>query len=301
MADRIGIIDLGSNTFHLLIVDTNGNNAFQNVYKERCFVGLAEEGIENISARAMEKGLNTLANFKSLLQDHKVELYKVTGTAALRSAKNRDIFIDKARDQLGLEIEVIDGEREAELIFKGISLIYPMHGNHLIMDVGGGSVEFILVQDGQNVWSKSSNIGVGVLYNRFHKSDPISTEEISELKSFLEYELADLKTIISNNKIETLVGASGSFEVVESMNGKTISPDQISNVSLDEFWKVSTKIIKATRQERSQMEGLPESRVKLIVVAMILIEVVIKMINPEKIMISPFALKEGLLSELYPG
>lgn len=300
MADRIGIIDLGSNTFHILIVDMEGRANFKIVHKERSFVGLAAKGLDNLSLEAMDKGLNTLTKFKSLLHDYDVSRYVVTGTAALRSAKNRALFINTVRDQLGLEIEVIDGKREAELIFKGISLIHPMEGNHLIMDIGGGSVEFILVQNGKNVWSKSSNIGVGVLHSKFHKSEPIANTEISEIKSFLNSELKDLKAIAQDLKIETLIGASGSFEVVESMNGKNISPNKISNVSLNEYRKVSTKIINASIGERSQMKGLPVSRVKLIVVAMVLIDVVIKMINPEKIMISPFALKEGLLSELYP-
>ncbi len=297
--DRVGIIDLGSNTFHLLIVDTLVNRSFKTVYKERCFVGLAEDGIEYLDQKAMDKGLQTLGKFKSLLEDYGVNICKVTGTAALRSAKNKNLFINTVREKFGFEIEVIAGEREAELIFKGVSLLYPMHGNHLIMDIGGGSVEFIVVQNGLNLWSKSYNIGVGVIHSRFHKTEPIAKEEISSLISYLNIELLELKTIVQNLKIDTLVGASGSFEVVKSMNGKPVSSSEISNVLLDDYWKVSSRIISASLSERNQMAGLPSSRVKLIVVAMILIDMVIEMIKPEKIMISPYALKEGLLSELY--
>lgn len=299
MVGRVGIIDLGSNTFHLLIVDFLPNNSFRTVHKERCFVGLAENGIENLSSKAIDKGLDALSKFKSLLADYKVKQYKVAGTAALRSAKNKAVFIDAARDQLGFEIEVIDGNREAELIFKGVSLLYPMHGNHLIMDIGGGSVEFIIVQNGQNTWSKSYNIGVGVLHEKFHKNEPIANEEKLTLNAFLNLELQEFSNEIQKLNIETLIGASGSFEVVDSMNGKSTALNKISNVSLDDYRKVSAKIINASLVERNQMKGLPSSRVKLIVVAMILIDVVIKMIDPTKIMISPYALKEGLLSELY--
>ena len=297
--DRIGIIDLGSNTFHILIVDTNTNkSSFTTIYKERSFVGLAEDGIEFLSQKAIDKGIQTLTKFKTILEEYNVNQYKVTGTAALRSANNSNVFISAAKEKLGFEIDVIDGKREAELIFKGVSLLYPMQGNHLILDIGGGSVEFILVKDGLNVWSKSYNIGVGVLHNLFHKTEPIAKEECSTLISFLNSELHELKTEVQNLKIETLVGASGSFEVVESMNGKSISSNQISNVSLDEYKKVSSRIIGAPLNERMKMDGLPNSRVKMIVVAMILIDVVIEIINPTKIMISPYALKEGLLSEL---
>jgi len=297
MVGRIGIIDLGSNTFHLLIVDTFADKSFKTVHKERSFVGLAEDGISVLSQKAIEVGLETLILFKSILEEHKVEHIKVIGTAALRSAQNSNEFISKVEKTLGFEIEVIEGDREAELIFKGVSLLHSMTGNHLIMDIGGGSVEFIVVSNGNRTWSRSYNIGVGVLHDKFHKTEPIAKTEISELIAFLYRELEDLQATIQN--IDALIGASGSFEVVESMNGNPISSDKISEVSLDDYWKVSAKIIEASYIERSQMSGLPISRAKLIVVAMILIDVVIEMVSPKKIMISPFALKEGLLSELY--
>ena len=298
MVDRIGIIDLGSNTFHLLIVEPGSNQSFKTVYKEREFVGLAENGIEVLSQKAIKKGLETLSKFKSVLEDFGVENFKVTGTSALRSAKNKDVFINAAKDQLEIEIEVINGEREADLIFKGVSLLHKMEGNYIIMDIGGGSVEFIVVKNSLNIWSKSYDIGVGVLHSNYHKSDPISKTGISSLIAFLYSTLEELRTKTQELEISALIGASGSFEVVESMNGKTISDSKLSEVSLDDYWNVSSRIIEATLKERSQMEGLPISRVKLIVVAMILIDVVIEMTNPKKIMISPFALKEGLLSEL---
>ena len=299
MVDRIGIIDLGSNTFHLLIVEIGSNQTFKTIHKERCFVGLAENGIEVLSQKAIDKGLETLATFKTILEDHKIENFKVAGTAALRSAKNKDVFINAAKDQLGLIIEVIDGEREADLIFKGVSLLHKMNGNYIIMDIGGGSVEFIVVKNSLCIWSKSYDIGVGVLHNKYHTSDPISKVEISQLIAFLYSTLEELKSTVQNLNIDALIGASGSFEVVESINGNTISDSNLSEVSLDNYWNVSSRIIEASLEERSQMEGLPNSRIKLIVVAMILIDVVIEMTNPNKIMISPYALKEGLLSELF--
>lgn len=147
MDNRYGIIDLGSNTFHILIVEKKDNNTFETVHKERVFVGLAEKGLEVISDRAIEKGIDTLHNFKKILEEYNITNYKTVGTAALRSANNRSYFIDRVAIEVGFQIEVIGGEREAELIFKGASIISDIHeGNHIIMDVGGGSVEFILIK-----------------------------------------------------------------------------------------------------------------------------------------------------------
>jgi len=296
--DRVGIIDLGSNTFHLLVVDIDKEGQFTTIFKDRSFVGLAEDGLQQISQKAIDKGLETLKNFKSILDQYGVRQYKVIGTAALRSAENRAVFLNQIRESLGFQVEVIAGKREADLIFKGVSLLHSMQGDHLIMDIGGGSVEFIFVQDGKNTWSKSYNIGVGVLHSQFHNSEPISDKEIQALAGFLKNELQEFSRKAQGLEIENLIGASGSFEVVESMNGKSIAPHQTSAVSLEEYKRVSKQLQAANYEERSQMPGLPPSRVKLIVVAMILIDVVIEIVNPRKVLISPYALKEGLLSEL---
>lgn len=296
--ERIGIIDLGSNTFHLLIVDINGHNSFETVLKQREFVGLAEQGIAKLSEAAIQRGLKTIQSFKNVIDEYNVKKFKVTGTAALRSAANKNEFVGPAEKILDNKVDIIKGDREAELIFKGVSLLHPMDGNFIIMDIGGGSVEFILVAQGKNIWSQSHNIGVGVLFNQFHNENPISKPETAKLIGFLYSTLKELREKISGIKIDALIGASGSFEVVESMNGNSVSSTQISKVSLDDYWNVSSRIINSSFEERSKMGGLPSSRVKLIVVAMILIDVVIEIANPDEILISPYALKEGLLSEL---
>lgn len=298
MADKIGIIDLGSNTFHLLIVSVNSKGSFDIIHKERSYVGLAGKGIEYIDPKAIEKGLNVLTKFKSDLDKFKVNNFKIIGTSALRSAKNSAEFINEAKKKIGVDIEVIDGNREADLIYKGVRLLHEMNGNYIIMDIGGGSVEFIFVKEGKNQWSKSYNIGVGVLFNEFHKTDPISIYEKKKLSDFLSNTIFELKSLSKDLKIDALIGASGSFEVVESMNGITTSSSKLSEVTIEDYKEVSSKLIKASFEERCKMQGLPESRRKLIVVAMILIDEVIEMFDPAKILISPYALKEGILSEL---
>ena len=298
MEGKIGVIDLGSNTFHLLVAEVLSNGSFKTIHREREFIGLAENGMETLSQEAMERGLVALQKFKQRLNDFKVSKLKIIGTAALRTASNRNKFLGRITDELDFHAEIIEGKREAELIFKGVSLLLKGGGNHLIMDIGGGSVEFILIENGTNIWSKSCNIGVGVLHNDFHHSEPISSEEMKALNNFLSSELEELKQIKSLHKIQSIIGASGSFEVVETMNGKEIASHTITEVSLQEFQNISSTLIAASLEERRQMEGLPLSRVKMIVVAMLLIEKVIEIIQPNSIQICPYALKEGVLSEL---
>jgi len=278
--NRVGVIDLGSNTFHLLIVDVE-NDRFNTVFKERAFIGLAENGIDELSADAMDRGAEALARFKNKLDEYQVPKYKVIGTSALRSANNSVQFTDRIKDSLAIDIEIIDGDREAELIYKGVNLLNESTSEcQVIMDVGGGSVEFIIFQSEDIIWSESFDVGLGVLKNEVPLSDPVLDLEIEKIKTFLDEKLESLKEALKDRSIDALIGASGSFEVIQSMNGLEVSSLVMSEVSLEE------------------MEGLPSSRILLIVVAMILIDKAIDIIQPKRLKISPFALKEGILSEL---
>lgn len=299
MASKIAIIDLGSNTFHLMIVLIDPSGSYSVIHKERSFVGLAENGIELLSDASMERGISALEHFVSIMNVHQVLDHKIIGTSALRSAKNSGMFLARVREDLGLEIEVIDGAREAKLIHKGVAQVVDMSkGSHIIMDVGGGSVEFILVENGKMEWCQSLDLGVGVLYNLYPISDPISTTQESRLETYIVQALTDLRDQIGRRTITSLVGASGSFEVVQSINGDPVQDDQASHISMSTYHQVAEKLIRSTIAQRQEMEGLPESRVKLIVVAMVLINAAVDLIHPDQIQVSPYALKEGVISEL---
>lgn len=299
MGNKFGVIDLGSNTFHLLVVERNEEGSYIPVFKERAFVGLAENGIEFLSIASMEKGISSLRHFKDILKKRSVSQYKIIGTSALRSARNSSVFIERAKIELGIDIEVIDGDREAELIFRGVSQLMKSNEEcQVIIDVGGGSVEFIMVEKGKMTWAQSFNIGVGVLHNYREMKDPSNNEDIERITEFIDQKLESLKAIVAEKFVDSLIGASGSFEVVQTMNGDNISSNSLTEISLNDYHKISQKIISSTLNERLEMGGLPKSRVKLIVVAMILIDKAVKILKPKKLLVSPYALKEGVLSEL---
>lgn len=298
MDNRIGVIDLGSNTFHLLVAKITAEG-FDEIYRERCFIGLAEGGIKNLSDEAMDRGIEALSSFRKKLDEMNIEDYQAIGTAALRTASNGHTFIQKAKEA-GIHIQVIEGNREAELIYKGARTIIDLKSSdNLIMDIGGGSVEFILVSSDKIIYSHSFDIGVGILKENFHSNDPISISEINTLRTFIKNEVTTLFEAAKPYQIESIIGASGSFEVLESMNGYTKQLHSVSTISLGEFKKVYDQILHASEAERSRMEGLPPSRVKLIVVALILIDIIIENIQPQSIKVSPYALKEGVIAEQY--
>ena len=300
MKERLGVIDLGSNTFHLLIVEHSGGNQFNPIFRKRIFTSLSEGGINHIRAERIEAGLTSLRAFKNYLDQYECKRIKVVGTAVLRTASNRNEFIKEAEKILGNIIYIIDGIREAEYIYKGITLSPEVNkGTHLVMDIGGGSTEFILIREGEKLFSKSYVIGVGTLFELFHKSEPISKKETKDLFSYIQHKTEDLKSVIQEYQPEYLTGASGSFEVLQLMSGMPVCHNTTFQISRQTFLKIYEDVVSADEMTRKNMEGLPEERVKLIVVGMILKRAIFDLVDPTCIYVSPFSLKEGILQEMF--
>lgn len=296
---RIAVIDLGSNTFHLLIAEMEAEGIFNTIFRKRVFTGLSDGGIDIIKEDRIKSGLQTLTEFRQILDAHESPELRVIGTAVLRKASNRQIFIDQASEILNTPVEIIDGEKEAHYIYKGIALLPEMQkGCHLVMDIGGGSTEFILVKEGSKIWSRSYTLGVGVLHQLFHKSEPISKEDYHALENYVNDTIVELKEVIIKYAPTTLAGASGSFEVLQSMVGMDANLTGMTIVNPESFYTISEKILTANYAEREKLPGLPKERVKLIVVGMALKKIICNLVNPKQILVSPYALKEGVMSEM---
>jgi exopolyphosphatase/guanosine-5'-triphosphate,3'-diphosphate pyrophosphatase len=295
---NLAVIDLGSNTFHLLIVEIDDTKNIKEKFRQRFFTSLCDGGIDVIKESSISYGLEICQRFKESIDLHQVSKFIITGTAALRTAKNSKDFILPAEKIFDQSICIIDGQEEAELIFDGIHLLYPMEEPTLIMDIGGGSTEFIIAEKGKIIWKNSYKLGVGVMYSSFHLTEPISKKDEENLRMHIRAMLTDLCDITMHSKVHTLIGASGSFEVLESMSGLITSYNTCNNISTSHSEKIIQKIIRADYEERKQMKGLPQERVKYIVVAMILIDEILTLINPKQIIVSSYALKEGLLNKL---
>ena len=247
----------------------------------------------------MDRGVAALVAISKSLEKYSVKYYKIIGTSALRSADNTQEFLQRVKNQTNLDVEIISGDREAELIYKGVSrLLEPTDDYQMIIDIGGGSVEFLLICQGDLVWAKSFDIGIGVLYNVIEFSDPCTSNEVNRLDQFLQKKLESLCAVVSGKKIKSLIGASGSFEVVKTISGDELLSDELTAIPMSKYKSIAEGLISSTESFRLGMNGLPETKVKLIVVTMILINKAIELTGPEELLVSPYALKEGVLSEL---
>ena len=302
---RTAVLDLGTNTFHLLIAESDGAGGWRMLAKQKIYVKLAEEGIQRIGNAAFERGLDALRRFRTEMDAAGLapDRVRAFGTAALRTAENAPEFLDLAEAIIGIRPESIPGDREAGLIHKGVCQAVPFPDNRvLIMDIGGGSVEFIIADRKQVYWQKSFPVGVAVLWRAWHKHDPIMPEEIVQVETFLETALADLWQALAQYPCPTLVGASGTFDVIDLfLLDPAAKPDLYGYIPVPDFYPLYEQLIQSTLAERRAMPRLPDERIEMVVVAVVLIRKVLQSAGIREIYTSAYAMKEGMLAEIFIG
>lgn len=296
---NLAVIDCGTNTFHLLIARPDGQGGFEQIHREKRFVKLAEEGIERIGTQAYQRALNTLVDYARIIAENGVTVTRVSGTAALRTAENGSQFRTEVARKTGLEISIIPGKEEAQLIYEGVrQAIGPQAAPWMVMDIGGGSVEFIIVDDNGVRWFESFPVGVAVLYKKLHQTEPISPKEIELTRLFLKSMLVDLSLALSRFPTHHLVGAAGTFDVIAKVLGTAQPTPHCYTVGLDGFDQLYQRILAADRAERYAMPDIPDDRADMIVVAMILVKLVLEMAAIRTLMVSRFSMKEGMLGRM---
>lgn len=307
-AHKFAIIDCGTNTFHLLICEKEGHTIFP-YFRDKVHVKIGEGGIEQqmITDAAFSRAMSALEYFKTAIDKFDVEKVYATATSSIRNAVNGKELVDRIKSSTGIDVQIISGEAEAYLIYKGVSLAHSLGPERtLIVDIGGGSVECIIADHEGSFWCKSYEIGAQRLLDRFHKNDPMRSEDITTLRAFLDSTLHELIDQCKYHRVSTLVGSSGSFDTLYEMYARKkkleIDPSQTSyQLSLQGFASLYEKIIRKDRTERLQMPGMAEARVDMIVVAVVLIEYIVQALSIDRIVVSAFALKEGIMHEVNRG
>ena len=298
---RIAIIDLGTNTFHLLVADV-GPSKIQVLYKEKQSVKIGEGGINQgkITKQAQERALKTLNEFKKTITSMGVQSSSVSATSAFRNASNGQLLADEIYRKIGLKVDVIDGQQEANLIYLGVKQALDLgSSSSLIIDIGGGSVEFIIANHKKLQWLHSFEIGAQRLMDQFHHHDPILNQEIARLESLLDTQLASLVSAIEQYNPRTLVGSSGSFDTLSHIHclkqGLEKTDDLEQPLTIEGFKQIHKELVIKNRAERLQIPGMIEMRADMIVVASCLIHYILDRFYLSNIRVSSYALKEGAL------
>ena len=302
---NLAIIDMGTNTFHLLLVKVE-NETFEIFYKEKIASKIGANGINqrNINDDAIDRCLIALRSFKKQIDSAQIYKIYAFATSAIRNARNQQFLMHKIKREVGIEPRIISGIEEASYIHYGVCEALNIDTEIcLIMDIGGGSIEFIISKGLEPIWMKSFEIGGQRLMEEFHKNDPITTPEISTIESYLEINLQPLFEACDLYGPKTLIGSSGTFETLSEIYQRKINEyaqekETELPISQNGMLQILKEIIAKNKQERLLIPGMIELRVDMIVIASILIKFILKKIKLETTRISSYAMKEGALLQI---
>ncbi|HIP35306.1 MAG TPA: hypothetical protein EYG85_00450 [Crocinitomix sp.] len=294
MAHKVGIIDVGTNTINLLIVDKSGNE-FEILHKNRTGVGLGHSGINNATIKppAFQRGIKCLKNYADICNHYQANKILAFGTSALRNAKNAKQFIQEVKQKSSIDIEVINGDKEAELIYKGINLLYNFKEKTVVMDIGGGSTEFILADNNGIIHKTSLEIGLSRINQNYHFNDPFCKDDIAKIENYLNTSIGNK---LDNYKTNYLIGSSGSFKTFyELLNGQKHPINTCKKIKLDDFIAVLNQVIQSTYAQRQNNPLIEPIRYEMLHIAAFKIKWIINKLNIKHILISPYSLKEGVI------
>lgn len=300
---KVAIIDMGTNTFHLLVAEVS-DVGYRILHRDHEAVRIGMGGINEgfITEKAKERALAALVRFRKSLDDQRVTDTYAFGTSALRSAKNGQALATEIEALTGIRVRIISGNEEADLIFAGIRAAIDLKDtSSLVMDIGAGSVEFIIGDSKQLFWKQSFEMGGQRLLEKFQKHDPIASDEVNALDVYFKQMLDPLADALQIYSPGTLVGSSGSFDTLSEIycarQGLNYDPGAGETpLSKEGYYDIYRELLRKSRQERMNIPGMIALRVDMIVVACCLIRYVLEMRHFENIRVSTYSLKEGALS-----
>jgi len=299
---RVCVIDLGTNSFHAIVVDAHPNGSYQVVDRLKIMVRLGRHGLEanTLPEEAMERGMQALKRIHLLAKGWDVHEFLAFATSAIREAANGGAFIQRVRREIGLRIRPISGEQEAELIFQGVRRAVEMATPTLLIDIGGGSVEFIVVANGESMFARSLKLGAARMSERFVTTDPLSEAEIRAMRSHFEEALVPVFEACRAHDVRSIVGSSGTMKSLGRVALEQ-GPDGSSSVfqrtfSVAEIQTALDWVFKSTAEERLAHPAIDPKRVDQIGAGAVLLDTVCeRLLEVGHLKISPNALREGMV------
>jgi len=298
---KIASIDIGSNTLRFLIAEKRGEG-FRLVFRDREIVRLGGNFYPHrlLSAQAMEAAVKVLGRFKIRAEQEGVSRIIAAGTGVLREAENISFFLERVDRETGVSVKILKGPEEARIMAKGVFSVFPStFGKTIIFDVGGGSTEFVVVNDGQIGRRTSLPLGVVGLTERFLRSNPPTKNEADSLKVHCQNILK--KNLPKNDKINRLIGTAGTITTLAAMakNLCDYDPEKINKTVLTKEYliELSKKILALSFNQRAELTGLETGRADIIAAGILLVLEVMDYFSQESLLVSDAGLLEGLILE----
>ena len=301
---KIGTIDIGTNSMRLLIADYENKiikNRKKYINTTRIGQGVDQEGY--ITEEALERNLKALKEFADKCVEENCEKVYCMGTSALRDSKNGQEFVDRAKELTNIDVKIICGEEESNLGFLGV--LEGAGGDKskdiLVLDIGGGSTEFIVGNEEGIKFCKSENVGALRMTEKFITTDPISDEEFNNMSMFIEDTISSTIDKIKDINISKLVGIGGAITSLSAMNQQleVYSMEKVHNsvVSKKDLEKILQNLKKMTLSDKKMLKGLQPKRADIITSGVKILHIIMEKLEFEEIMISEYDNLEGLMCQ----
>ncbi len=301
---RTAGIDVGTNTLRLLIAEVDSGN-ISPILRDREIIGLGRnlKKTGEFEESEIESAVAVLKRFRKKMEEMRVNEYFAVGTQALRESRNAAIFIDRMKKEAGISIEVIEPDKEATLTSIGIKTVLPPEKTRgaLMVDIGGGSTEFILNRSSKMKY-ETTPLGVVYLLSLFPISDPPEKWEITNLRLFVRSRLEEVKRRLGVRKASKVVGTAGTYTTLAAikLGMEKYEPAAINGTTLsrEEIRSLEETLLSVSSEERLKINGMEKGREHLIVPGVIVASETMEEFRSEETIVSDGSILEGIVLSL---
>ncbi len=301
---NLAAIDIGTNSFHLIVVDVDKRNRkFKILTREKEIVrlGSGSTDMKHLSENAMNRGIEALKRFKAIADAARAPV-RAIATSAVREALNQSEFLRRVKSATGIKIEIASGSEESRLIYLGVLQALPVFNRKiLLMDIGGGSTEFLIGRQREIFYENSLKLGAIRLTQRFFTSEKLTPKSVKQCRKFVWGTINLVSREIKKHDYDMAIGSSGTIlniaSMIRLMRGEpaAIKTNNFS-FSRRELNKIVEKLTKAKDvKQRAKIPGLDVSRADIIVAGALILEQIFEELNIKRMTVSEFALREGII------
>ena len=300
----IAAVDMGTNSFHLIIVQVKSDGSFKIIDREREVIRLgSHKGKEFswISEGEIEKAVDVLKDFAKIAQFYKADV-RAIATSAVREARNKEEFINRVYEATGITVEAVNGRTEAELIYRGVQHALDVSENKVLcIDIGGGSTEFLLGENGISEFAESIKLGAVRLSKLFFPDYNLSDSGIENCKMYIKEKLNAFSIIHSNFSYDMAIGSSGTIVAAASIiafkrTGKFKKSLNGFSFSANEVFDLTSDVLKCKSPvDRLFIEGMEIKRADIIPTGLLILSEIFRTLKLKNMTVSENALREGII------
>ena len=299
---RLGVLDVGSNTVHLVVVDAQRGGPPTPMSNWKTPMRLVEylDDKGAINHKGQEKLLNGVALAKEMSEQFRCEEMLPFATSAIRSAENSDKVLDKVEKETGVRLRILSGDDEARLTFLAVRRWYGWSAGRICdLDIGGGSLEMSIGRNEDPDVACSVNLGAGRLTREWFDTDPPSKKKIAALKEFIDEELNDpVEKLLDSGDIDLAVGTSKTFRMLARLTGAAPSsagPRVKRTLTQAGLRQLIAFISRMTAADRAELEGVSAERSHQVVAGALVAEATMRKLEIDVLHMCPWALREGVI------